>query len=301
MSFADRPPSTQWLPLMFKGDPFAEVWFKPEGEPFGLTFRVPRPSFAIAGIGPLLTAENLLKAVAVAADDVESCRVEGVAPAGAGGSEPGLQAPFPQPSPDVTHLTIHVRLKPPPQPAAGNDQGAPDIPAEKWQDLEARWKAVLGLEAAMVSLRSSMEGARAELEAAWARSLAPEEKLHALSVHVTQWTKAKSRIQHVLPKAREFIHRATWILGTPERKKLEETYKERIQPQVPFPEIDQAFEQMEGLVKERQLLSAQGTAVLQECKAVAGEVQSALRTLQSTAAARAAEKRQAANKKGKFF
>jgi len=54
---------------------------------------------------------------------------------------------------------------------------------------------------------------------------------------VAQWSKAKDRVHHALPKVREFIHRATWALGSPERKKLEELYKNYIRPKVPFPEI----------------------------------------------------------------
>ena len=33
-----------------------------------------------------------------------------------------------------------------------------EISAAKWQDLEALWKAILGIEAAMDNLRASIEG-----------------------------------------------------------------------------------------------------------------------------------------------
>jgi hypothetical protein len=61
------------------------------------------------------------------------------------------------------------------------------------------------------------------------------------------------------------------------------------------------FEQIESLHKDRQVLSAQGTAVYQECKRISADVQAALRTLQSTAASNAAKKKRVAGKKGKFF
>jgi hypothetical protein len=129
-----------------------------------------------------------------------------------------------------------------------------------------------------------------------------DEKVHALASDVVRWNKAKSRVHHVLPKAKEFIHRATWAMGIPERKKLEEIFKNHIQPRVPFPELDQVFEQLESLHKDRQVLSAQGTTVYQECKGISADVQAALRTLQSTAAANAAKKKRAAGqKKGKFI
>ena len=117
---------------------------------------------------------------------------------------------------------------------------------------------------------------------------------------MAQWTKAKSRIHHALPKAKEFIHRATWALGTPERKKLEELFKNHIGPRVPFPDLHKVFEQLETVRKERQVLSAQGTTVFQECKSILAEVQAALRTLQSTAAANALTKKRAERKKGKY-
>jgi chaperonin cofactor prefoldin len=287
--------------LKFRGEKFAEVWFKPEGEPFALAFRIPQKSFQIPGMGQLLTTENLLKAVAIAIEEVESWQHGGGSYPGMDGSNPELGNPLPQPPQDVTHLNIHVRLKPPPQAVAGNESGEPEIPLAKWQDLEARWKAILGLEAATDTLRISMEGLRAELEALSRQPLTGDEKLHALAADVVQWNKAKSRIHHTLPKAREFIHRATWALGTPERKKLEEFFKDHTGPDIPLSQMDEVLEQVENLQKDRQVLSAQGTAVYQECKSVSAEVQGALRTLQRNAAANASRKKRAMDGKRKFF
>src|SRR5262249_43954881 len=255
----------------------AEVWFKPEGEPFGLTFRVPQQSFQIPGMGQRLTTENLLKAVAIATEEVESWGLGGASHSGMNGSNAELRNPLPQPPPDVSHLSIDVRLKPP-QAVAHHEGDDREVPEEKWQLLEARWRALLGVEAAMDTLRISVEGLRAELEASWRRTLTTDEKVHALAADVVRWNKAKSRVHHALPKAKELIHRATWAMGTPERKKLEELFKNHIQPRVPFPELDQVFEQLESLHKDRQVLSAQGTTVYQECKSISADVQAALRT-----------------------
>ena len=74
MIFFDQPPSKEWATLKYKGEKFAEVWFKPEGEPFALTFRIPHKSFQTPGISQLLTIENLLKAVNIVQDEVESWR-----------------------------------------------------------------------------------------------------------------------------------------------------------------------------------------------------------------------------------
>jgi hypothetical protein len=40
-----------------------------------------------------------------------------------------------------------------------------------------------------------------------------------------------------MPKVKEFIHRATWAMGTPERKKLEEFFKDHIRPHVPLAQM----------------------------------------------------------------
>jgi hypothetical protein len=146
-----------------------------------------------------------------------------------------------------------------------------------------------------------MEGLRAEMEAASKKTLTTEEKVHALNADVAQWNKAKNRVHYALPKMREFIHRATWAIGTPERKKLEEIFKNHIQPQIPFPQMDKVPEQLENLLKERQVLSAQGVTVYQECISISADIQGALRTLQSNATANARKKMAATRKKGKFF
>src|SRR5262249_46294731 len=151
---------------------------------------------------------------------------------------------------------------------ARGESGETEIPAAKWQDLEARWRAILGLEAALDSLRMSMEGVRAEMEAWSKKTLMTEEKVHALRADLAQWDKATKRIYHALPKAKEFIHRSIWATGSPERKQLEELYKTHIRPHIPFPQIDKVLEQLENLQKDRQVLSAQGTTVYQECKRI---------------------------------
>jgi hypothetical protein len=301
VNFSEQPPSKQWAALKYRGDKFAEVWFKPEGEPFALTFRIPEASFQIPGLGQQLTTENLLKAVAIAPKEVESWRQGDTSHSSIDGANPELRNRLPPPPQDVTHLDISVRLKPPPQAVAGKESGEPEIPLAKWQDLDARWKAILGLEAAMDTMRISMEGLRAEMEAASKKPLTTEEKLHALRADVVQWTKAKSRVHHALPKVREFIHRSIWAIGAPERKKLEELYKNHIRPQIPFPQMDKVLEQLESLQKDRQVLSALGATVYQECKSISANVQGALRTLQNNAAANASKKRRATGAKSKFF
>jgi hypothetical protein len=125
--------------------------------------------------------------------------------------------------------------------------------------------------------------------------LTPDEKVHALNADVAQWNKAKNRIVYALPKMREFIHRSTWAAGAPERKHLEEHFKNHIRPRVPFPEMARVVEQLESLLKQRQVLSAHGVSVQQECKGILADVQGTLRTLQSNAAANATKKRGQAN------
>jgi hypothetical protein len=104
MNFSEQPPSKQWAALKYGGETFAEVWFKPEGEPFALTFRFPQRSFQIPGMAQLLTTENLLKAVGIATEEVESWRCEGASHSGMRGSNSELGCPLPPPPQVVTHL-----------------------------------------------------------------------------------------------------------------------------------------------------------------------------------------------------
>jgi hypothetical protein len=301
VNFSEQAPSKEWAALKYRGETLAEVWFKPEGEPFALTFRIPQKSFQIPGLGQRLTTESLLKAVAIATEEVESWSHGGVSQSGMNGSNPELRQPLQPPPQDVIHLSISVSIKPPLQAVASNEILEPDVLLAKWQDLEARWNAILGLEATMDALRLRMDGLRGEMEAASKKSLTTEEKVHALNADVVQWNKAKSRAHYALPKAREFIHRATWAIATPERKELEEFFKSHTGPNMPLPQMDKVREQLENLRKDRQVLSAQGVTVFQECNSIFADVQGTLRTLQSNASANARKQMRATRAKGKFF
>ncbi len=227
MSFAEQPPSKQWAALKFRGEILAEVWFKPEGEPCALMFRVPEKSFRIPGVGERLTPENLLKAVGIATEEVESWRHNDITHRASDGAERELSLPLPPPAQDDAHTSICVWLKPTPQAVAQTESGQHEISQAKWQDLEARWKAILGLEATIESWRQRMDGLRAELEAASNKSLTTEQKASALNADVAQWNKAKSRVHHCLPKAREYIHRADFGPG---HARKEEARRNRAEP-----------------------------------------------------------------------
>jgi uncharacterized protein YoxC len=301
VKFSEQPPSKQWAALKYRGETIAEAWFKPEGEPFALTFRTPQKSFQARGMGQRLTTENLLKAVGIATEEVESWRHGGASHSGMSGPNPELGHPLPAPPQDVPHLMLSVSLKPPPQAVAPGESREPEAPSAKWQDLEARWKAIEGLEATIDTLRLKMEGLRAEMEASSKKTLTTDEKVHALNADVAQWNKAKNRVHYALPKVKEFIHRATWATGTPERKQLGEFFKNHVRHHAPVPEMDEVLQQLEHLLKDRQVLSAQGVMVYQECNSISADIQGALRTLQSNAAAKARAKMGEARKKGKCF
>jgi hypothetical protein len=301
VNFSEQPPSEQWAALKYKGRKFAEVWFKPEGQPCALTFRIPRESFLIPGMDHLLTTENLLKAVAIATEDVASWRHGDVSHSDVTGSDPELRQPLPPPPEDDADLSIYVSLKPPPSVVASSESGEPETPVVRWEDLEARWRAILGVEASIENLRLSIEALQAEMVISSKKTLTTEVKVNALHADVAQWSKAKNRVHYAQPKVKEFIHRATWVMGTPERKKLEELFKNDVHPDYSFPELVKLADELENLLKDRQVLSGQGGTVYQECKTVATGIESALRTLQSNATAKADRKRRAARPKGKFF
>ena len=180
------------------------------------------------------------------------------------------------------------------------DLSEQEIPPEKWQLLDALWKAIAGLETNIDSSRMSMNGVQAEMEAAYKKQLGVEEKIHGLQCDVVQWNNAKNRIHFALPKVRDFIHRATWASAAPEKKRLEEIVKNYIQPRNPLPELDTVREQLEHLQKDRQVLLAQGNTVYQECRGIIADIQRALSTLQRNAAANARRKLDAKRQRGKF-
>jgi hypothetical protein len=280
VKFSDHGPSTQWAALKYQGAKFAEVWFKPADDPHGLLIRIPQESFQIPGIGEQLTLANLLMAVNIVPAEVASWHLGDVLHAGINGANPEFATPLAPPQ--VSHIEIHVRMVP-----AG--EGADSAP--NWHELEACWKTILGLEASVDTLRISMESLRNELQSAWSKPLTMEEKTYAPRADVAQWTKAKNRIHNVLPKMRDFIHRATWALGAPERKRLDEIHKTHIQPHVPFPEMADVRRQLEDLRKDRQVLSAFGKQIFQECRAMAAQIHGTLRALQQNAAAAAHKKK----------
>jgi hypothetical protein len=289
VNLSDQPPSNQWAALKYRGETFAEVWFKPEGQPFGLRYRIPQQSFQSLGTGQRLTIENLLRAVGIALDEVESCCDETEPTQLING--PDLRRPLSPPPQGATHLNLFVTLKQSPQDAVPGENGLPEIDEGTWQFLEERWNAILGLEASVDSLRMTMEGLRSEMDAAARKPLPLEVKAHAVSADVVQWNRAKSRIRYAVPKVREFIHRSTWATGTAERKKLAELFENHIQTRIPFAQLDQVMQQFEVLLKDRQNLYGQGTSVYQECKSILAECQGALRTVQINSAANARKKK----------
>src|SRR5260370_21545096 len=136
VNFSEQPPSKQWAALNYKGVKIAEVWFKPKGEPFVVTFRIPKESFQIPGMREQLTLENLLKAVAIVPEEVESWRHEDVSHSGMHGSNPLFRNTLPPPPQHVTHLEFYVCLKPPPAPVRHKQTRALDIPSAKRHNLE---------------------------------------------------------------------------------------------------------------------------------------------------------------------
>src|SRR5262249_22693119 len=143
------------------------------------------------------------------------------------------------------------------RPADGGAEAA----SAQWQDFEARWNAILALEASIDALRLSIEAARAELENAWNKSFTPDEKVNAPRADIAQLQKAKNRVHFTLPKVREFVHRATWAMGLPERKSLQELFENPNGPDASVSESHKVSEQLEILMKNRQVLAAQGATI----------------------------------------
>ena len=90
-------------------------------------------------------------------------------------------------------------------------------------------------------------------------------------------------------------------VGSARTKNLEALFKSYIEPRIPFPEFDKVPEQLDHLRKDRQVLTAQGNTVAQECRSILAEIQRVLSTLQRNAAANARRKQEAKRKKGKHL
>lgn len=292
---SETEPSTDWTTLTRDGETIAEAWRMPEGDGFTFVFLVPRDRLEIDG--PTLSIEALLEAAGIAKDAVESWRLGDDSRSGPGGDDPALGLPMPPPTEDDDQLTVYVQLKRP-EPSEAVPE---EIPLEKWQLLDGLWSAILSLESSIDATRLGMDGLRSEMDSAFKRPLAVEEKLNALQADVAQWTKAKSRVHHALPKVREFVHRATWAQTVAERKLLGEFVENHLRPRLPFAGVDKVRERLEHLQKDRQVLLATGNAVQQECRGILGEIQRATGALQRNAAERARQKRSAGREKGKHF
>jgi hypothetical protein len=295
MTSEDVFPDDGWVPLDHIWGDIAEGWFKPDGGQGAFLFRVPRERIETADAGPGVTIEALLDAAFIPKEQVESWRVEGALSA-----DSDLGEPLPSPPAGSTHTTVYVVMKQAAPAQTGPDADAmDDIPLETWQAIESCWKTIVGLETTIDTLRLSMGGLASEMDNAFKKPLATEEKLNANQADVAQWTRAKSRITYALPKVREFVHRATWATAAAERKRLGEIVESHIEPRVPFAELAEVRIQMDHLLKDRQVLLAQGNAVSQECRGILGEVQRAIATLQRNALEKARQKRRGSWDKGK--
>src|SRR5262249_36295603 len=152
-----------------------------------------------------LTIETLLKAVALATEEVESWRHGEFSNSSQDGSTGELRSLLPAPSSDLPHLDVHIRLKSPslvdsaeeirqseadvaasqqhdesqpqvaasqetdeppadgaasqenheplPQAVDAREMSASEIALTKWQDLQARWGAIVGVEAGIETMR----------------------------------------------------------------------------------------------------------------------------------------------------
>jgi hypothetical protein len=223
--------------------------------------------------------------VAIAPESVESWHHGDVIETGMHGANPQFKIPLPPPS-HSTHLEIHVRLRDPETESAAPtpDSSLLTPGSVNWQELETLWAAILRVEATVETLRINMDGLLAEMESLWKKPLTMEEKTYGPRADMASVTQAKKRVHTAVPKLRDFVHRATWVMGAPERKRLEEIYNDLIHPQIPFPHVAQVQKQLEDLRKDRQVLATNGTAAYQECKGIAAELQSAMKALQANAA-----------------
>lgn len=298
MSFAEIDCSLQWGNLSFQGEVFAQVWFKPASMPNGLTFRIPQATFHHPAISPHLTIGNLLKAIGLDADAVQTWRTSDEAQNEIANYHVELLQPLPPLPSNTPQLYLHVLIKQPESTEAMSASSDPKQALIKWQELQARWNNILGMEVTIDTLRQRMESLKSEIESESARAMTTDEKLNSLNADVAQWNKAKSRARYVLPRIKEYIHRATWVLGTPERKTLEETFKKDAACPSNLAELDR---ELQILLKDRQILAAQGTTCHHEGRSSCDEIKKTHQTMHRNAAANAVKKRAITRAKGKAY
>lgn len=298
MNFSEQAPSTQWASLSFRGEAFAEVWFKPASMPNGLTFRIPQATFHHSAISQHLTIGNLLKAIGLDAEAVQSWRTANEAQIEIANYHVELLQLLPPLPKNTPQLYLHVLMK---QKVSKEETTVSSDPKKvliKWQELQARWNNILGLEVTIDTLRQRMESLRGEIESESARHMSTDEKINAMNADVAQWNKAKSRSRYVLPRIKEYIHRATWVLGTPERKNLEEIFNKDAECPGNLAELDR---ELQILLKDRQILAAQGTSCHHEGRSSCDEIRNTHQTMHRNAAANAVKKRAITRAKGKTY
>ncbi|HMO36317.1 MAG TPA: hypothetical protein PKA06_09760 [Gemmatales bacterium] len=291
MKFAELPPSRQWSTLKYQGEIIAEVWFKPEGESELLTIRVPHSAVSSPVIQPLLTIANLLKSMGLSPEEVETIYGEDESKTKLSSYAITLKeplAPFPE---SIDTLYLQVLFKATEATLNPSSITTTEVNQSLGQTISMLWNSILGIESTVDSLRQRMESLRGEMESVTKASLTSDEKLHAPNLDVAEWNKAKSRCRYVLPKVKEFIHRATWAMGTPERKKLTDLFKLESEAQTLEQPPPNLLEDLQNLLKDRQILSAQGVSAYQEGRASCDEVKKSLQTLKRNAHANAVKKR----------
>jgi len=94
----------------------------------------------------------------------------------------------------------------------------PGLSLKEWQDRELHWKIILGLEAAVDTMRIEMEALQIENGSLADEDIDDRRKDHALRADIARWNKAKHRVLFQLPKLKEFIHRAVWALSSPRKE-----------------------------------------------------------------------------------
>jgi hypothetical protein len=278
----------EWSPLDHLLDEIADAWYRPEGERSLFRFRVARERLAES-----VTIERLLAAASIPVEEFESCRI--------GDDFHNDLSMSLNPIDGEAFCEIEVATKPRSDDEIVVESESGEITADVWHALETAWKSIATLESTIDGLRLSMGGLASEMDSAFKRPLSTEDKLHALQADMAQWSKAKSRITYSLPKVREFVHRATWAAAAEDRRQLAAIAKQHIEPRVPFANPNETRRKLELLLKDRQVLLAQGNAVNQECRSILSEVQRAASTLQRNASERAKNKRRGGWEKGKHL
>ncbi len=295
MSFASRPPSTGWEPVMLPGPVPGQVWvwFKPMQAPQSLILKVPPEVYQ--ALGPQLTMRRLLTAAATDPAEVDTWTVQGMAYPAQGGLNPLLDLPVPPPAPwgdpgvaVIMRTAVAAPFTSPPALAPSLvNAGTADL----MEAFEADWQALLLIERQLEGVRKQLGAIQGRLQSL-NRDLSPDERRHADNQDNKDWQDARRWLRDASAQVSRYIrdHDIGMVSAAGNRNRFEKIYTEHIVPRSPcegLMAIQREFEQhrktAQSLLLQMQAAHANaGRDGVQRAQQVLGRIAAKVRNARSS-------------------